>query len=187
MRSLDKACPELAEGLGITEGTDGMTGLSFVARCGIFPPSAFRLPQVSVIPSEVEGSHDEGVANMSRETFYVYMMTNKGQTTLYIGVTNSLVRRVHEHQSGDMPGFTERYNLNRLVYYEQYNAPQDAIAREKQLKRWRREKKDALINEMNPTWEDLAESVLGLVSAPATGWKKIEIPRQARDDGGATG
>ena len=62
---------------------------------------------------------------MSREAFYVYMMTNKGQTTLYIGITNSLVRRVHQHRSGDMSGFTERYNLNRLVYYEQYNDSRD--------------------------------------------------------------
>ena len=97
---------------------------------------------------------------MSREAFYVYMMTNKGQTTLYIGVTNSLVRRVPQHRSGDVSGFTERYNLNRLVYYEQYNDPLDAIAREKQLKRWRREKKEFLIGKMNPTWEDLADSVL---------------------------
>ena len=126
---------------------------------------------------------------MSREVFYVYMMTNKGQTTLYIGVTNSLVRRVHQHRSGDVSGFTERYNLNRLVYYEQYNDPRDAIAREKQLKRWRREKKEFLIGKMNPTWEDLAESVLGLGSAPAPGWKRAEIPRHARDDGrgGAVG
>ncbi|MDD5678402.1 MAG: GIY-YIG nuclease family protein [Kiritimatiellae bacterium] len=109
---------------------------------------------------------------MSREAFYVYMMTNRAQTTLYIGVTNSLVRRVHQHRSGDVAGFTERYNLNCLVYYEQYNDPRDAIAREKQLKRWRREKKEALIGKMNPTWMDLAESVLGLGSAPAPGWKK---------------
>ena len=115
---------------------------------------------------------------MSREAFYVYMMTNKGQTTLYIGVTNSLVRRIHQHRSGDVQGFTERYNLNRLVYYEQYNDPRDAIAREKQLKRWRRDKKNALIKKTNPTWADLAENVLGLGSAPATAWKKIEIPRQ---------
>ena len=126
---------------------------------------------------------------MSREAFYVYMMTNKGQTTLYIGVTNSLVRRVHQHRSGDVSGFTERYNLNRLVYYEQYNDPRDAIAREKQLKRWRREKKETLIGKMNPTWADLAESVLGLGTTPVPGWKRAEIPRQARDDGrgGAVG
>ena len=68
---------------------------------------------------------------MSREVFYVYMMTNKGQTTLYIGVTNSLVRRVHQHRSGDVSGFTERYNLNRLVYYEQSNDPRDARSLDK--------------------------------------------------------
>lgn len=57
---------------------------------------------------------------MSCETFYVYMMTNKGQTTLYVGVTNSLERRVHQHRSGEVPGFTQRHNLNHLVYYESY-------------------------------------------------------------------
>ena len=129
---------------------------------------------------------------MSREVFYVYMMTNKGQTTLYIGVTNSLVRRVHQHRSGDVSGFTERYNLNRPSFRamsRNLNDPRDAIAREKQLKRWRREKKEFLIGKMNPTWEDLAESVLGLGSAPVPGWKRTEIPRQARDDGrgGAVG
>ena len=84
-----------------------------------------------------------------------------------IGVTNSLVRRVSQHRAGEAEGFTERYNVNRLVCYEQYNDPRDAIAREKQLKRWRREKKEALINAMNPKWEDLGQSVLGLGPAPA--------------------
>ena len=84
---------------------------------------------------------------MSCEAFYVYMMTNKGQTTLYIGVTNSLVRRVHQHRSGDVSGFTERYNLNRLVCYEQYNNPRDVVAREKPLQSWRREKKGAKVQD----------------------------------------
>ena len=99
---------------------------------------------------------------MRHDTFYVYMMTNEGLTTLYVGVTNSLVRRIHQHRMGELPGFTERYNLKRFVYFESFNDPRDAIAREKQLKRWRREKKDALIEKMNPSWADLAESVLGM-------------------------
>ncbi|MDD5677264.1 MAG: GIY-YIG nuclease family protein [Kiritimatiellae bacterium] len=121
------------------------------------------------------------------------MMTNKGQTTLHIGVTNSMLRRVHQHRSGGVSEFTERYDLNRLVDYEQYNDPRDAIAREKQLKRWRREKKEALIGKMNPTWADLAASVLGLGSAPAPGgWKRRRsldklgmTDMGARDDAGA--
>ncbi len=99
---------------------------------------------------------------MPHDTFYVYMMTNKGLTTLYIGVTNSLLRRVYQHRSGKMAGFTERYNLNQLVYFERFNDPLDAIAREKQLKRWSRKKKEFLIEDMNPSWVDLAVSVLGL-------------------------
>ncbi|MDD5679393.1 MAG: GIY-YIG nuclease family protein [Kiritimatiellae bacterium] len=129
---------------------------------------------------------------MSREAFCVYMTTNKGQTRLHIGVTNSMVRRVHQHLSGGVSGFTERYNLNRLVDYAQHNDPRDAIAREKQLKRWRREKKEALIGKMNPTWADLAASVLGLGSAPAPGWKRLRsldklgmTDAGARDDAGA--
>lgn len=108
---------------------------------------------------------------MSPDAFFVYIMTNKGRTTLYIGVTNSLVRRVSQHRAGEVEGFTERYNVNRLVYYERFNEPRDAIAREKQLKRWRRDKKESLINAMNLTWEDLGQSVLGLGPAPATEWK----------------
>ena len=99
------------------------------------------------------------------------MVTNKGRTTLYTGVTNSLVRRVSQHRRGEIPGFSQRYNTNRLVYYEQFNEVRDAIAREKQLKGWSRSKKDALINAMNPEWSDLAVTVLGLETAPATRWQ----------------
>ena len=96
-------------------------------------------------------------------TFYVYMMTNAGRTTLYIGVTNSLEKRVTEHRNFKFQdSFTSRYRLNRLVWYERFADIRDAIAREKQIKRWRRDKKESLINEMNPTWEDLASSRLDL-------------------------
>jgi putative endonuclease len=103
--------------------------------------------------------------------YFVYMMTNKGRTTLYIGVTNSLMRRVSQHRAGEMPGFSKRYNTNRLVYYERFNDVRDAIAREKQLKGWSRGKKEGLINSMNPKWTDLGVTILGLGSAPPKLWQ----------------
>lgn len=76
--------------------------------------------------------------------------------TLYIGVTNNLSRRIWEHKNGTADGFTERYRVNRLLYYENFYEIGNAIEREKQLKGWRREKKIALIEKMNPHWEDLS-------------------------------
>lgn len=95
-----------------------------------------------------------------REAF-VYIMTNKKNGTLYLGVTNDLVRRVQEHKEARIDGFAKRYGLKSLVYYEYGNSITAAIAREKQLKNWRREWKLALINERNPDWEDLYEEILG--------------------------
>ena len=68
--------------------------------------------------------------------YFIYMVTNKGRTTLYTGITNSLMRRGSRHRQGEIPGFSKRYNTNRVVYYEQFNDVRDAIAREKQLKGW---------------------------------------------------
>ena len=88
--------------------------------------------------------------------FYVYIMANKSRTTTYIGVTNDLMKRVQQHRNKVNPdSFSSRYNLNRLVYYERFSLIENAIRREKQLKNWRREKKDQLIFKMNPKWEDL--------------------------------
>ncbi len=94
--------------------------------------------------------------------YFIYIMTNKGRTTLYTGFTNSLVRRVTQHRRGEVEGFTKRYRLHHLIYYEQFARARDAIAREKQIKRWRRSKKEDLIRSKNPKREDLAVSVLGL-------------------------
>ena len=105
------------------------------------------------------------------KAYYVYIMTNKGRTTLYTGMTNSLVRRVWQHRKAEVPGFTSRYNVNRLVHYECFSDVRDAIAREKEIKGWSRKKKDALITSANPKWEDLAVSLLGLGPAPRTRWK----------------
>ncbi len=98
-------------------------------------------------------------------------MTNKGRTTLYIGVTNSLIRRVAQHRNAEIEGFSKRYNTNRLVHYESFNDVRDAIAREKQLKGWSRKKKEALITGTNPKWTDLGETVLEFEKAPATQWE----------------
>jgi len=100
------------------------------------------------------------------------MMTNKGRTTLYCGVTNSLVKRVSQHRNAEVPGFTQRYNITVLVYYEEFRNVKDAIAREKQLKKWSRSKKEELIAGMNPRWSDLAVTVLGLKEAPAKRWRE---------------
>lgn len=90
-------------------------------------------------------------------TFHVYIMTNHART-LYTGVTNNLARRVSEHKEGTVAGFTRKYRIDTLVYYESYTDVRDAIAREKQIKGWRRSKKITLIESQNPHWEDLGES-----------------------------
>ena len=85
------------------------------------------------------------------------MLTNEYNNVLYVGVTNDLKRRVYEHQSGLIEGFTQKYNVHKLVWYECCHDVKDAIAREKQLKGWVRSKKEALIREMNPEWRDLSK------------------------------
>ena len=87
--------------------------------------------------------------------YYVYIMTNQSGT-LYTGVTNDLVRRVYEHKHKLVPGFTTKYNITRLVHYQETDDVRAAISREKEIKAWRREKKIKLIESMNPEWEDLS-------------------------------
>jgi putative endonuclease len=88
--------------------------------------------------------------------YYVYIMTNRSKT-LYTGVTNDLMRRVYEHKNKMIDGFTKKYNITKLVYYEETNDIQVAISREKQIKGWLRGKKIALIESVNPKWNDLSE------------------------------
>ena len=92
--------------------------------------------------------------------FWVYMITNKNHSVLYIGVTNRLSRRTYEHREGSKVGFAAKYQCKKLIYYEHYRHIRDAIARESQLKKWSRAKKIGLINRLNPRWEDLGADVL---------------------------
>jgi len=93
--------------------------------------------------------------------FWVYIMTNRHDSVLYIGMTNDLSRRIGEHRTGEIPGFTADYQCHKLVCHEHYSEVEDAIAREKQLKRWSRAKKVHLIEQTNPRWLDLADDILG--------------------------
>lgn len=105
---------------------------------------------------------------MRQKTYYVYIVASRS-LNLYTGITNNIFRRVLQHKQGDIEGFTKRYNINRLVYYEVFHQVGSAIAREKQIKAWTRAKRLALIRSRNPTWQDLAE-----------GWGEkfeLQIPR----------
>ena len=84
------------------------------------------------------------------------MVTNWNNKVVYIGVTNNLIRRIYEHKNKLVDGFTKRYNLNKLVYYEEYFDIKLAISREKELKKWRREKKNKLVESTNKEWKDLS-------------------------------
>ncbi len=91
-----------------------------------------------------------------RREYYVYIMASRSRV-LYTGVTSNLFLRVYQHKQKALPGFTARYNITRLVYYEAHTRVEDAIQREKQIKGWRRSKKVALIESLNPEWRDLSE------------------------------
>jgi putative endonuclease len=90
---------------------------------------------------------------------YVYLLASAKHGTLYVGVTNDLVRRVYQHKTGVLRGFTSRYQVHRLVWFESYDDPTNAIVREKELKKWRREWKINLIERSNSEWVDLYESI----------------------------
>ena len=94
------------------------------------------------------------------KNMYVYMMTNKHNTTLYVGVTSDLVRRVWEHKHGVYKGFTSRYNLHKLVYYEIYDDELTAIEREKDLKKFYKKTKRQMVTKKNPNWIDLYDELV---------------------------
>ena len=92
-------------------------------------------------------------------SFFVYILANKKNGTLYVGVTNNLARRIAEHRAKLVPGFTRKYGVDRLVYFEAFESILEARAREHALKRWRRAWKIALIEELNPDWRDLSDQI----------------------------
>jgi len=105
--------------------------------------------------------------------YYVYIMASRS-LTLYTGVTGDIYHRALQHKAGEIEGFTKKYHINRLVYYETFKYVNNALAREKQVKAWTRAKQLALIKTMNPAWQDLAE-----------GWgelTRLQIPHFVRDD-----
>ena len=93
------------------------------------------------------------------KTYYVYILASKRNGTLYIGVTSDLIRRVCEHKNDLIEGFTKKYQIHQLVYYEQTNDVREAITREKQMKKWKRSWKIELIEEHNPEWKDLYDDI----------------------------
>lgn len=91
---------------------------------------------------------------------YVYFMSNKNNTTIYVGVSSNLIKRVYQHKNKTFKGFTSKYNCDKLVYFEEYDSIEDAIIREKQIKKGNRKRKEDLINKENPEWNDLSEGWL---------------------------
>ncbi len=91
---------------------------------------------------------------------YVYLLANKTNTVIYVGVTSNLVKRIYEHKNGVGHSFTSRYNCNKLIYWEEFSDIQKAIEREKQIKAGNRRRKEQLVNSENPNWKDLAEGWL---------------------------
>jgi putative endonuclease len=97
-----------------------------------------------------------------RDRFFAYILASRYRGTLYVGVTNDLSRRVGVHKSGAVPGFTKKYKVNTLVYYEEFASILEARARERTLKRWRRDWKIQLIERVNPRWLDLTPDLIAL-------------------------
>ena len=91
--------------------------------------------------------------------YYVYMLTNRRKSVLYTGITSDLINRTIQHKEKEYPGFTQRYNVDRLVYYESHEMVEEAIKREKQIKGWTRKKKEGIVNQFYPEWKDLFENI----------------------------
>jgi putative endonuclease len=104
------------------------------------------------------------------KTYYVYILASKKNGVLYIGMTNDLERRIHEHLSEQIPGFTKTYHVKKLVYYELFEKPYDAICREKAMKKWYRKWKIELIEENNPEWKDLLSQNGTIISMEEVGY-----------------
>jgi len=152
----------------------------------VFSSGAMDLPQICSVFIR-HRQHQPAVLETNdastKKQFFVYILTNGPKpAVLYTGITGNLPRRVWQHKNKLIPGFTSRYNLTRLVYYEQFVYPDAAISREKQIKGWRRSKKIRLIESLNPRWEDLAKD-WGREYKPAATDQR-EIPRPAGENAG---
>ena len=118
--------------------------------------------------------HDNGydylylyiMLTITHNTGYIYILTTENNKVMYIGVTSNLTRRVFEHKTHIYKGFTNKYNVTKLVYYEEFPEIEQAIAREKQLKNWHREWKNQLVESMNPNWIDLSETIGITINEP---------------------
>lgn len=105
---------------------------------------------------------------------FVYIMTNKSKSVLYIGVTNNLCRRIYEHKNHlNKNSFTDRYNVEYCIYYDEFSDIKSAILREKELKKWNRQKKEALINKMNPEWKELVTEQ-GFIREKVSFYEQVE-------------
>jgi putative endonuclease len=96
---------------------------------------------------------------MQPKVFYIYFLTNDFRNVLYVGVTSNIVQRIEQHRSGVIDGFTKKYNAKNLVYYEEASDWLSAINREKEIKGWKRWKKNVLVNRVNPSWKDLTSEI----------------------------
>jgi putative endonuclease len=114
---------------------------------------------ISVIPGQREALSPESITPAFEMQYYVYLLASRKHGTLYLGVTRDLVRRTFEHRTKAGGGFTARYDVKILVWFETYDDPANAIAREKDLKKWRRDWKIRLIEESNPEWADLYDGI----------------------------
>ena len=109
--------------------------------------------------------------------YYVYMITTQKNTALYTGITSDLIHRIWQHKEGLIKGFTKKYNVKKLVYFEEYKDVQEAIHREKCIKRWKREWKEKLIEKMNPEWKNLCKDDMIPASAGMTTMEDTRIAR----------
>jgi len=96
---------------------------------------------------------------MKDYNYYIYILTNRNNKVMYVGMTKDLKRRIYEHKNKLCAGFTKKYNVDKLVYFEHTSDVESAISREKEIKKWRREKKDMVVKSMNPEWRDLADDL----------------------------
>ena len=115
---------------------------------------------IACTTSSSSEAKDLGRQNKERIIYYVYILTNKSNKVMYIGITNDLERRLYEHKNEQIEGFTKKYHVHKLVYFEEYSEINDAISREKQLKRWVRSKKNWLVETKNPNWDDWSEGFI---------------------------